>query len=224
MGANFNKVFKNKRLPFKYRTLVYLQKILFCKEVETDIKQFRAKEERVRQRWKYEHKMDRDIKRTQLLKDSPKLHTDAHRIVEYYCHAHNVAYCQGMLEVLMPFLLMKQKVDDDEGAKRGGDRLQRSSGQGAGAPHDDAASMASKSTAGLTFGKALQSHAQTAPGSGASVFDIACVYAFFKRFVRSFIPNNLHAKFDGRSAALPYLKCCLHLTDLLLHYVDNEIY
>lgn len=48
LGANFNKVFKNKKLPFKYRTLVYLQKILFSKEVESDIKQFRTKEEKVR--------------------------------------------------------------------------------------------------------------------------------------------------------------------------------
>ena len=77
----------------------------------------------------------------------------------------------------------------------------------------------SRSTNNPPLGGALR------PASpSASFFDLACVYAFFKRFVRSFIPNNLHTKFNGRSAALPYLKCCLHLTDLLLHYVDMEIY
>lgn len=37
LGANFNQLFHDKKLPFKYRTLVYLQNILFCKEVEHDI-------------------------------------------------------------------------------------------------------------------------------------------------------------------------------------------
>ena len=200
---------------------MYLQKILFCKEVETDIKQFRAKEEKVRQRWQYEHKMTSDIKRTKLLKDSPKLHSDAKRIVEYYCHAHNVSYCQGMLEVLMPFLFMKQKVDDKE-EKKGRDPMQYAStlfGVNSGVLYNDTMSMISKSANGLPMANALQSSA-----TPANFFDLACVYAFFKRFVRSFIPNNLHTKFNGRSAALPYLKCCLHLTDLLLHYVDKEIY
>ena len=41
LAANFNKVFQNKKLPFKYKTLFYLQKILYCKEVETDIREFR---------------------------------------------------------------------------------------------------------------------------------------------------------------------------------------
>ena len=54
-------------------------------------------------------------------------------------------------------------------------------------------------------------------------FDLACVYAFFKRFVKSFIPNNLHNKFNGRSNELPYLGCCLRITDLLLSYTDMEI-
>ena len=85
--------------------------------------------------------------------------------------------------------------------------------------YNDTMSMISKSTNGLPMVNALQS-----PVTPANFFDLACVYAFFKRFVRSFIPNNLHTKFNGRSAALPYLKCCLHLTDLLLHYVDKEIY
>ena len=41
LAANFNKVFQNKKLPFKYKTLFYLQKILYSKEVETDIQEFR---------------------------------------------------------------------------------------------------------------------------------------------------------------------------------------
>ena len=48
-----------------------------------------------------------DISRTPILKDAPRLHTDAKRIVEFYCWSHNVHYCQGMLEVLLPFLFMK---------------------------------------------------------------------------------------------------------------------
>jgi len=37
LALNFNKVFSNKKLPFKYKTFFYLQKILFNKDVETDI-------------------------------------------------------------------------------------------------------------------------------------------------------------------------------------------
>lgn len=55
-------------------------------------------------------------------------------------------------------------------------------------------------------------------------FDLACVYAYFKRFVRNFIPNNLHSKFNGRTNVLPYIKCTLHLTDLLLAYADRELH
>lgn len=60
--------------------------------------------------------------------------------------------------------------------------------------------------------------------TGQGNFDLACVYAFFKQFVRNFIPNNLHSKFNGRSAILPYLKCTLHLTDLVLAYYDRELF
>jgi len=59
--------------------------------------------------------------------------------------------------------------------------------------------------------------------STKSKFDIACVYGFFKRFVKCFIPNNLHNKFNGRQNELPYLSCCLMLTDLLLAYTDMEL-
>ena len=51
--------------------------------------------------------MTSDIARTPILKDAPRLHVDAKRIVEFYCWSHNVHYCQGMLEVLLPFLFMK---------------------------------------------------------------------------------------------------------------------
>lgn len=54
-------------------------------------------------------------------------------------------------------------------------------------------------------------------------FDLACVYAFFKRFVKCFIPNNLHNKFNGRQNELPYLSCTLRITDLLLEFTDKEI-
>ena len=107
LGVNFQKLFNDKKLPFKYRTLVCLQKILFCKEVEEDIQKFRAKESKIRRNWKFEAIMSRDINRTPILKTANQLHEDAKRIVEFYCYSHNVHYCQGMLEVLLPFLFMK---------------------------------------------------------------------------------------------------------------------
>ena len=67
-------MFRDKKLPFKYRTLVCLQKILFCKEVEEDIQHFRAKEKKAKTKWKFEDKMTNDISRTPILKDSPWLH------------------------------------------------------------------------------------------------------------------------------------------------------
>ena len=50
--------------------------------------------------------MKSDIMRTPVLKDNLKLHEDAMRVIEFYCYAHNVSYCQGMFEVLLPFLFM----------------------------------------------------------------------------------------------------------------------
>ena len=70
-------MFQDRKLPFKYRTLVCLQKILFCKEVEEDIQRFRAKEAKIRCNWKFENKMKSDISRTPILKDTPRLHEDA---------------------------------------------------------------------------------------------------------------------------------------------------
>lgn len=85
LAANFNKVFQNKKLPFKYKTFYYLQKILYSKEIEADIIEFRNKESRVRQKWMYSDLMQKDINRTKHLKDNPHLHEDVKRVVEYYC-------------------------------------------------------------------------------------------------------------------------------------------
>lgn len=127
--------------------------------------------------------MQKDINRTKHLKENTYLHTDVKRIIEFYCQSQNVGYCQGMLEVLLPFLFMKQTQPEQ----------------------DDSVSQRS-----ITSAK-------------EGTFDLACVYAFFKRFIRLYIPNNLHTKFNGRSQILPYLKCCLHLFDLLLGYQDKEL-
>ena len=70
LGANFKQLFKPNKVPFKYHTLKYLQKILMCKEVENDIREFRIKESRVRHCWQYEKRMVKDIRRTKCLKDN----------------------------------------------------------------------------------------------------------------------------------------------------------
>ena len=103
--------------------------------------------------------MSNDIKRTKFLKDNPSLHADAKRIVEYYCHVHNVSYCQGMLEVLMPFLLMKQRVDDqgESQVKRDPRQVQSTLfGENSGMLYNDAMSMMSKSMKGNSMTNALQ--------------------------------------------------------------------
>ena len=133
---------------------------MYCKEVEADLQEFRQKEHRVRQKWQYTSEMQKDINRTKHLKDNQSLHDDVKRVVEYYCATQNVMYCQGMLEVLLPFLYMKQT------PKAESDTVSKSS-----------------------FNSSLKE----------SSFDLACVYAFFKRFIRQYIPNNLHTKFNGRS-------------------------
>lgn len=53
---------------------------------------------------------------------------------------------------------------------------------------------------------------------------MACVYAYFKRFVEYFIPNNLHSRFNGRETVLAHVKCCVTLTDMVLQYVDKELH
>ena len=52
--------------------------------------------------------MNKDIIRTKHLKNNENLHDDCKRVIEFYCYSKNVAYCQGMIEVLLPFLYMKQ--------------------------------------------------------------------------------------------------------------------
>jgi hypothetical protein len=69
----------------------------------------------------------------------------------------------------------------------------------------------------------MRSIPQISPACRKQKFDLACVYAFFKRFVKCFIPNNLHNKFNGRQNELPYLSCTLRITDLLLEFSDKEI-
>lgn len=56
----------------------------------------------------YTDQIEKDIVRTKILKSNARLHQDVHKVLEYYCYVKNVTYCQGMIEVLMPFLLMKQ--------------------------------------------------------------------------------------------------------------------
>jgi hypothetical protein len=153
------------KLPFKYRTLTSMRKILECPEVEEDAKEFRVKGMRYKGGL-YSDQIDKDIVRTKILKQNAHLHADVHRVLEYYCYVKNVTFCQGMIEVMMPFLLMK-----------------------------------------------------------SPAFDLACVYAYFKRFMASYLPNTLHTKLNGRgSTSLPYLKCTLILAETLFQYHDKELY
>lgn len=85
-----------------------MKKILACPELEEDAQEFRCKEWRMKQ-WVSEEQIDKDIVRTKHLKGNFNLHEDVKRIIEFYCHQKNVAYCQGMLEVLLPFIYMKQQ-------------------------------------------------------------------------------------------------------------------
>ena len=93
-------------------------------------------------------------------------------VVEFYCYQENVSYCQGMLEVILPFLFMKH------------------------AQH-------------------FKKDKQLKP------FDLACVYAYFKQFVRTFIPNNLHTKNDGMNNITPHIRCSITLIDVVLGYCDR---
>ena len=142
-----------------------MRKLLECPEVEEDAKEFRAKGLRYKGGL-YTDQIDKDIVRTKILKQNAHLHADVHRVLEYYCYVKNVTFCQGMIEVMMPFLLMK-----------------------------------------------------------GPAFDVASVYAYFKRFMASYLPNTLHTKLNGRGGtSLPYLKCTLILAESLLQYHDKEVY
>ena len=101
-----NVLINEKQLPFNYKTVGYVKKILHCPEVEEAAKDFRFREPRYKTML-YTEQINKDIARTKYLKDNEKLHTDVHRVLEYYCHQKNVSFCQGMIEVLLPFLLMK---------------------------------------------------------------------------------------------------------------------
>ena len=79
-------------LPFKYKTVGFVRKILASPEVEEDAKEFRSKEWRFKNH-QYTEMIDKDIVRTRFLKDNILLHTDVKRILEYYCHIKNVTYC-----------------------------------------------------------------------------------------------------------------------------------
>ena len=107
-----------------------------------------------------------------------------------------------MLEVLLPFLFMKQTEREE--------------------PDTDESPLNADSTA-ASHRVPRKLREMVRGGTGSKRFDLACVYAFFKRFVKCFIPNNLHNKFNGRNQSLPYLSCCLSLIDLLLAYIDKDI-
>ena len=70
-----------------------MQLILHCKECESDIRDFKVKESRVRRAWRYECLIDRDLMRTNNLKDNLNLHIDTKRVIEFYCNSLNVSYC-----------------------------------------------------------------------------------------------------------------------------------
>ncbi len=82
-----------------------------------------------------------------------------------------------MIEVLLPFLLMKQ------------------------APSKEAISSTTAEVKGGT--------------------DLPHVYAYFRKFVQFYIPNTMHSKFNAKGGtSLPYLKCTLILSEMLLQYHD----
>jgi len=163
--------------PFKYRCLSYVKKMLHSPEVEEDAREFRKGAHRVP--WQHEEMIMKDIVRTRLLKHQDNLHLDTKVVLEFYCQQKNASYAQGMIEVLLPFLLMKQQTEP-------------------------------------------AAHWST-PNLATLVFDLPYVYAYFKRFVELYIPNTLHTKFDGKGNSLPYLKCSIFLTELLLNYHDKQL-
>jgi hypothetical protein len=64
LGAHLNEYVQDRKVPMKYRTLLYVQKILHCKEVEDDIKEFRNTENYTRKNWQYQGMINKDIART----------------------------------------------------------------------------------------------------------------------------------------------------------------
>ncbi|CDW87634.1 tbc domain containing protein [Stylonychia lemnae] len=96
------------QMPFKYKTVGYLKKILSCPDIEEMAKDFRQREHKNKS-WQHTEQINKDLSRTKILNDNIKLHNDVHRVIEFYCQQKNVSYCQGILEVLLPFLLLKQQ-------------------------------------------------------------------------------------------------------------------
>lgn len=169
MAQHFKLIFSESENPFKYRSIKYFQKILHSPQLEQDVRDFKIKESRVRRHWQYEAMINRDISRTRFLADETGMHTEIKRVIEFYCSQINVAYCQGMLEVVLPFLYLRNCDENPE-------------------------------------------------------LELAQVYGYFKRFVRIYITNILHPKFNGRTNVLPYIKCTLYYMDILFAYVDKELH
>ena len=135
-----------------------------------------------------------------------------------------------MLEVLLPFLFMKQNEDAAGLEVADNNPLNQTVAtdcDGANTSLMGSTDQASRQmSAAARSIEAFSNQMRQIPKKQSKdhgKFDLACVYAFFKRFVKSFIPNNLHNKFNGRQNELPYLSCCLRITDLLLNYTDKEM-
>ena len=79
-------------LPFNYKTVGYVKKILLSPEVEEDAKEFKLKALRLKQKL-YTDAINKDIVRTKYLKDNLNLYEDVHQVLEYYCYSKNVSYC-----------------------------------------------------------------------------------------------------------------------------------
>lgn len=71
-------------MPFKYRTLGYVKKILACPEVEEMAKDFKLRENRLKN-WLNTEQINKDISRTKILNNNLSLHNDVHRVIEFYC-------------------------------------------------------------------------------------------------------------------------------------------
>lgn len=79
-------------MPFKYKTLTYVKKILASQEVDEDAKEFRLRAPRYKSML-YTEQINKDIARTKILKTCERLHQDVHKILEFYCYKKNVTYC-----------------------------------------------------------------------------------------------------------------------------------
>lgn len=84
-------------------------------QIEKDRKRFLKEEPHTRRKWKNEKLIQRDLVRTQFLSDNQKMHSEIKRVVEFYCSELAITYCQGMLEVVLPFLYMKPAAGSEEG-------------------------------------------------------------------------------------------------------------